>query len=79
MKVMQSDRNSFWGDVVFNSFQKTSMDEDNILDHIYKFPSKKVWAQKDCSNLLNMVSNRKYDYKAGADTGFFKGGLISIW
>ena len=29
---MQSDRNSFGGDVVFDSFNKASLDEDNILD-----------------------------------------------
>ena len=30
--VMQSDGNSFWGDVVSDSFKKTSQDEDNISD-----------------------------------------------
>ena len=34
--VMQSDRNSFCGDVVLGSFNQTSWDEDNILDQIYK-------------------------------------------
>ena len=33
---MQSDRNGFGRDVVFDSFNKTSRDEDNILDKIYK-------------------------------------------
>ena len=32
--VMQSDGNSFYGDVVLESFNKTSRDEDNILDQI---------------------------------------------
>ena len=30
-----SDGNSFWGDIVSDSFNKTSRDEDNILDEIY--------------------------------------------
>ena len=34
--VMQSDGNSFFGDVVLDSFKKTSRDEDEILDQIYK-------------------------------------------
>ena len=34
--VMQSDGNSFGGDVVLDSFNKTFRDEDNILDQIYK-------------------------------------------
>ena len=33
---MQSDGNSFSGDVVSDSFSKTSRDEDNMLDQIYK-------------------------------------------
>ena len=33
---MQSDGNSFCGDVVSESFDKTSQDEDKILDQIYK-------------------------------------------
>ena len=33
---MQSDGNSFCGDVVSDSFNKTSRDEDNILEQIYK-------------------------------------------
>ena len=32
---MQSDGNSFGGDVVLNSFNKASRDEDNILDQVY--------------------------------------------
>ena len=31
---MQSDRNTFYGDVVLDSFNKASRDEDNILDQI---------------------------------------------
>ena len=34
--VMQSDGNSFCGDVVSDSFKKASRDEDNILDQVYK-------------------------------------------
>ena len=34
--VMQSDRNSFRGYVVSDSFNKTSRDEDNISDQIYR-------------------------------------------
>ena len=38
---MQSDGNSFFGDVVLDSFNKASRGEDDILDQIYK--SKYVW------------------------------------
>ena len=31
---MQSDGNSFYGDVVLNSFNKASRDKDNILDQV---------------------------------------------
>ena len=34
--VMQSDGNSFYGDVVSESFKKTSRDVDKILDQTYK-------------------------------------------
>ena len=34
--VMQSDGNSFCGDVISDSFNKASKDEDNILEQIYK-------------------------------------------
>ena len=34
--VMQSDRNSFGGDVVSDSFNKPFRDEENILDQIYE-------------------------------------------
>ena len=34
--VMQSDGHSFCGDVVLNSFNKASRDEDNILDQVWK-------------------------------------------
>ena len=34
--VIKSDGNSFCGDVVFDSFNKTSRDENNVLDQIYK-------------------------------------------
>ena len=33
---MQSDGNSFCGDDISDRFNKTSPDEDNILDQIYK-------------------------------------------
>ena len=33
--VMQSDRNSFCGDVVSDSFNKTSWDKNSSLDQIY--------------------------------------------
>ena len=33
---MQSDRNSFCGDVVLESFNKASRNEDNFLDQIYE-------------------------------------------
>ena len=32
---MQSYANSFWGDVVLDSFNNVSRDEDSILDQIY--------------------------------------------
>ena len=35
--VMKSDGNSFCGDVVSHSFNKTSRNEDKILDHIYSY------------------------------------------
>ena len=34
--MMQSDGHSFWGDVVLDSFNKASQDEDNILDQMYE-------------------------------------------
>ena len=34
--VMQSDGNSFYGDVVLESFNDIFRNEDNILDQIYK-------------------------------------------
>ena len=33
---MRSDGNSFGGDVVLDSFNKAYMDEDNILDQMYR-------------------------------------------
>ena len=33
---MQSDGNSIGGDVVLDSFNKASRDEDNILEQIYR-------------------------------------------
>ena len=33
---MQSDGNSFFGDVVSGSFNKTFRDKDNYLEQIYK-------------------------------------------
>ena len=38
---MQSDGNSFFGDVDLDSFDKESRDEDNIFDQIYE--NKYVW------------------------------------
>ena len=34
--VTQSNANSFWGDVVFYTFNNVSRDEDNILDLKYE-------------------------------------------
>ena len=34
--VMQSNGNSFCGDVIFDSFNKAFRDEDNILDQMYE-------------------------------------------
>ena len=39
--VMQSDGNSFCGDVISDSFNKKFWDKKHILDQIYK--SKYVW------------------------------------
>ena len=33
---MQSDGNSFWGDVVSDNFNKTYRDKANISDQIYR-------------------------------------------
>ena len=33
---MHSDGNSFWGDVVLNSFKKAYRDEDSILEQKYE-------------------------------------------
>ena len=33
--VKQSYANSFWGDVVLDTYNNVSRDEDNILDQIY--------------------------------------------
>ena len=33
---MQSDGNGIYGDIVLDSFNKASRDEDNILDQMYK-------------------------------------------
>ena len=38
---MQSDGNSYCGDIVLDSLNKASWDEDNILDQMYK--NKYVW------------------------------------
>ena len=45
--VKQSYANSFWGDVVLDSFNYVSKDEGNILDQIYK-------------NINNICSNFYY-------------------
>ena len=47
--VMQSDGNSFCGDVVSDSFNNTFRDEYNILDQIYK--SKYVCSYNDYNSL----------------------------
>jgi hypothetical protein len=33
---MQSDRNTIYGDVVFDSFKKATRNEDKILNQIYR-------------------------------------------
>ena len=35
--MWQSNRASFFGDVVFDSFNKASRDADNILDHMQRY------------------------------------------
>ena len=39
--VMQSDKNSFYGDVVLKSFRKASRDKDSILNQ--KNDNRKYW------------------------------------
>ena len=51
--VMQSDGNSFCEDVVLDSFNKASRNEDNILDQVYK--SKYAWI------FIMMILIRKFD------------------
>ena len=46
--VMQSDGNSFGGDVVLNSFNKASWDEENILDQVYDCITPYVSVKNDC-------------------------------
>ena len=43
---MQSDGNSICGDVVLNSFNKASRDEDNILDKVYKSKYVRIFIMK---------------------------------
>ena len=45
--VMQSDGNSFWGDVVLDNVNKASWDEDKILNQFYK--------RKICSDFIMMI------------------------
>ena len=45
--VTQSYANSFWGDVVLDTFNNVSRDEDNILDQIYK--------KQICPNFILMI------------------------
>ena len=44
--VMQSDRNTFNGDVVLDSFNKVSREEDNILDQKYKKQILRIFIMK---------------------------------
>ena len=39
--VTQSYANSFWGDVILDTFNNVSRDEDNILEQIYV---KQIWS-----------------------------------
>ena len=50
---MQSDRNTFYGDVVLDSFNKASRDEDNILDQIYKKKIVSVFCYEDFRSYTN--------------------------
>ena len=50
---MQSDGNSFSGDVVLNSFNKASWDEDNILYPVYKSKYVRIFIM--ILNLYNII------------------------
>ena len=52
---MQSDGNSFGGDVVSDSFNKTLWDEEIILDQIYKIQNVRI--------IIMLILNRISLYK----------------
>ena len=45
--VMQSDGNSYCGDVVLDSFNKVYWDEDTILEQIYKRKYVRIFYSND--------------------------------
>ena len=49
--VMQSDGNDIYGDVVLDSFNKASRDEDSILDQIYKSKIVRIFI------MMNLIPN----------------------
>ena len=55
--VMQSDGNSFYGDVVFDSFNKVSRDDDSIL--YQKYEKQLFWDfyYEDYKKLLRKMHN----------------------
>ena len=54
--VMQSDANSFCGNVVLDSFNEILRDEGNILDQIYKIKCVQIITFKILI-LYNMIKN----------------------
>ena len=55
---MQSDRNSYFGVVFLDSFNKASRDKDNILDQMYK---KQICSDFYYQN-LNFVFTKMHNY-----------------
>ena len=49
--VIKSDLNSFCGDVLFDSFNKTSRDENNVLDQIY-----------ESKHVLDIIERKKFKF-----------------
>ena len=44
--VMQSDRNSFWIDVVLDRFKGASRDKDNTLNQMYKSKYDRIFIKR---------------------------------
>ena len=68
--VMQSDGNSFCGDVVLDSFNKASRDEVNILNQIYKSTYLRLFTMK----VLFFITfhENAYKYKSSYKTQYLE-------